>query len=112
VQVGHLLGAVRNPVHKTCLAVMYACGLRISEATTLEVGSVDRANQVLRIIGKGNKQRLAPPPQPVLDKSLVPIKARARLVRGKFRTPLLRKRRDLIIPDAAWRTRGVPDVTA
>jgi site-specific recombinase XerD len=46
---------------------MYACGLRISEATTLEVGSVDRANQVLRIIGKGNKERLAPLPQPILD---------------------------------------------
>ena len=46
---------------------MYACGLRISEATTLEVGAVDRANQVLRIIGKGNKERLVPLPQPVLD---------------------------------------------
>jgi site-specific recombinase XerD len=46
---------------------MYACGLRISEATTLEVGAIDRANQVLRIIGKGNKERLAPLPQPVLD---------------------------------------------
>jgi site-specific recombinase XerD len=67
VQVGHLLGAVRNPVRKTCLAVMCARGLRISEAITLEVGSVDRANQVLRIIGKGDKQRLAPLPQPVLD---------------------------------------------
>jgi site-specific recombinase XerD len=44
---------------------MYACGLRISEATTLEIGA--RANQVLRIIGKGNKERLAPLPQPVLD---------------------------------------------
>ena len=46
---------------------MYACGLRISEATTLEVGAVDRANQVLRIIGKGDKERLVPLPQPVLD---------------------------------------------
>jgi integrase/recombinase XerD len=46
---------------------MYACGLRISEATTLEIGAIDRANQVLRIIGKGNKERLAPLPQPVLD---------------------------------------------
>jgi site-specific recombinase XerD len=26
---------------------MYACGLRIGEATTLEIRSVDRANQVL-----------------------------------------------------------------
>src|SRR5471030_2181870 len=63
----HLLGGIRNPVHKACLAVMYACGLHISEATTLEVGAVDRANQVLRIIGKGNKERLVPVPQPVLD---------------------------------------------
>jgi integrase/recombinase XerD len=39
---------------------MYACGLRISEAATLEVGAIDRANKVLRIIGKGNKERLVP----------------------------------------------------
>ena len=50
-----------------CLAVMYACGLRISEATTLEVGAIDRANHVLRIVGKGNKDRLVPLPQPILD---------------------------------------------
>ena len=46
---------------------MYACGLRISEAATLEIGAIDRANLVLRIIGKGNKERLVPLPQPVLD---------------------------------------------
>lgn len=46
---------------------MYACGLRISEAATLEVTAVDRARMVLRIIGKGNKERLVPLPRPVLD---------------------------------------------
>jgi site-specific recombinase XerD len=46
---------------------MYACGLRISEATTLEVTAVDRVNLVLRIIGKGDKERRVPLPQPVLD---------------------------------------------
>jgi integrase/recombinase XerD len=46
---------------------MYACGLRIGEATTLEVTAVDRARRVLRIIGKGNKERLVPLPQPILD---------------------------------------------
>jgi integrase/recombinase XerD len=66
-QVRQLLGSIRKPVHKRCLAVMYACGLRISEATTLEVGAIDRANQVLRIVGKGNKERLVPLPQPILD---------------------------------------------
>ena len=66
-QVRRLLGGVRNPVHRTCLALMYACGLRISEAITLEVTAVDRARRVLRIIGKGNKERLVPLPQPMLD---------------------------------------------
>jgi integrase/recombinase XerD len=47
---------------------MYACGLRISEATRLEISAVDRANQVLRVVGKGNKERLVPLPQPLLDK--------------------------------------------
>ena len=66
-QVRHLLSGIRNPVHKTCLAVMYACGLRISEATTLEIRAIDRANHVLRIVGKGDKERLVPLPQPALD---------------------------------------------
>lgn len=45
---------------------MYACGLRISEVTHLEIGSVDRANQALGIIGNGDKERLVLLPQPVL----------------------------------------------
>ena len=45
---------------------MYACGLRISEAASLEVGAIDSANMLLRIIGKGNKERRVPLPQPVL----------------------------------------------
>src|SRR6202035_1798876 len=50
-QVRALLGGVRNPIHKACLALMYACGLRISEAATLEIGAIDRANLQLRIMG-------------------------------------------------------------
>jgi site-specific recombinase XerD len=46
---------------------MYACGLRVGEAITLEITAVDRARRVLRIIGKGDKERLVPLPQPILD---------------------------------------------
>ena len=46
---------------------MYACGLRINEAATLEVGAIDSARFLVRIIGKGDKERLVPLPQPVLD---------------------------------------------
>jgi site-specific recombinase XerD len=66
-QVRSLLRRVRNPTHKICFAVMYACGLRIGEAAALEVGAIDKANQILRVIGKGNTERHVPLPQPVLD---------------------------------------------
>jgi integrase/recombinase XerD len=45
---------------------MYGCGLRIGEAITLDIGAIDSANMLLRITGKGNKQRLVPLPQPLL----------------------------------------------
>ena len=66
-QVRRLLGAVRNPVHKACFTLMYACGLRISEAATLEVTAIDTAHGVLRVIGKGDKERRVPLPEPVLN---------------------------------------------
>jgi integrase/recombinase XerD len=46
---------------------MYACGLRIGEAVALEIGSIDNSNLLLRVIGKGNRERCVPLPQPVLD---------------------------------------------
>ena len=46
---------------------MYACGLRISEAAGLEVGAIDKVDKVVRIVGKGDKERRVPLPQPVLD---------------------------------------------
>jgi integrase/recombinase XerD len=46
---------------------MYACGLRISEAVSLRPQQVDAAAGVIRIIGKGNKQRLVPLPAGLLN---------------------------------------------
>jgi site-specific recombinase XerD len=37
---------------------MYACGLRISEAVTLDISAIDSEQKLLRIIGKGNKARM------------------------------------------------------
>ncbi|ABK45354.1 phage integrase family protein [Magnetococcus marinus MC-1] len=45
---------------------MYACGLRINEVRPLEVSSIDGQKQLLRIIGKGNKERLIPLPTSTL----------------------------------------------
>jgi integrase/recombinase XerD len=45
---------------------MYTCGLHISEAATLQVTAIDGINGFVRVIGKGNKERCVPLPQPVL----------------------------------------------
>lgn len=55
-----LLAAVRDGGMRTCLAAMYLCGLRIAEATGLTIHNIDSKAMVIRIIGKGNKERLAP----------------------------------------------------
>ena len=65
-QIRGLLGCIKSPVHRACLSLVYACGLRISEAMALEIGAIDRASLTLRIIGKGNKERRVPLPQPML----------------------------------------------
>jgi site-specific recombinase XerD len=44
---------------------MYACGLRISEASSLEISNIKSDQMVLRVIGKGNKERLVPLPLPI-----------------------------------------------
>ncbi|MDX6729662.1 MAG: integrase/recombinase XerD [Baekduia sp.] len=45
---------------RALLELMYACGLRASEAIDLEVGDVDLKAGVLRARGKGSKERLVP----------------------------------------------------
>jgi integrase/recombinase XerC len=45
---------------RAILEVLYAAGLRVSELTSLELGDLDLSARMLRVVGKGNKQRLLP----------------------------------------------------
>jgi len=45
---------------RALLELMYASGLRASEAITLELGDVDFEERVLRTRGKGSKERIVP----------------------------------------------------
>jgi site-specific recombinase XerD len=57
-EVRTILHKVDHPVYRMALTLIYACGLRISEAVRLTVGDIDGQRQLLRVVnGKGGKDR-------------------------------------------------------
>ncbi|MBI6530272.1 site-specific tyrosine recombinase XerD [Proteus vulgaris] len=64
-QVDDLLNApcIDEPLElrdKAMLEVLYACGLRVSELVGLSLSDISLRQGVLRVIGKGDKERLVP----------------------------------------------------
>lgn len=65
-QVGHLLD--HSPPGERLLVLRdlalfeltYSCGLRVGELTSLDVGAIDLENHQVRVLGKGNKERILP----------------------------------------------------
>lgn len=49
-----------NIRNRAMFEMMYACGLRVSEVVTLKIDDIDMNDQIIRIIGKGNKERIIP----------------------------------------------------
>lgn len=64
-QVTSLLDAVvvTEPIHRRDLALLellYATGARISEAVGLSIGEIDLDHRLVRLYGKGSKERIVP----------------------------------------------------
>src|SRR6184192_3907577 len=60
---GRLLGVVREPRFRTCLGLMYHCGLRVGEAVRIEVKDIHGRENPPRLHvknGKGGKDRYVP----------------------------------------------------
>ncbi len=45
---------------KAILEVLYGCGLRVSELTELKISNIHFDQEYIKVIGKGNKERLVP----------------------------------------------------
>lgn len=69
---------------RAMLEILYGCGLRVSELVGLRIDQVNLRQGVVRITGKGDKERLVPLGEEAVDWLLRYVKeARAELLRGK-----------------------------
>lgn len=67
-EVALILEAIQNPKHRALLSVTYGCGLRVSEAVTLQVKNIDGERRLLHVQnGKGGKDRMVPLTGVLLD---------------------------------------------
>lgn len=81
-QEGELL--LRN---KALLELLYGAGLRVSEAVALDLADLDLDERLVRVIGKGNKQRVVPfgpPAAEALSAWMAQIPAEGPLFRNRF----------------------------
>lgn len=67
-EVQTILGRVRLPRYRVCLATIYSCGLRLQEGTHIQVRDVDSGRGMLHVRhGKGGKDRYVPLPERTLE---------------------------------------------
>ena len=65
-EVKRILAAVRIPLYRACLTTIYTCGLRLTEGSRLQVADIDGQRMLVRVRGKGNKDRYVPLPESTL----------------------------------------------
>jgi site-specific recombinase XerD len=113
-QVALFLDTVRDPTIQVVLRTIYATGLRISEVLHLTAAQIDSSRMVLRVLGKGQKERLVP----LSPKLLEELRAYWRRMRPKlwmfpgkdFRKPLNATTVQRACKRAC-RTAGLPRIT-
>ncbi len=70
----------KDILNHAILELIYCCGLRVSEACNLLVNQIDLKNKYVRILGKGNKERIIPIP----DNSLIILHEYFNIIRPIF----------------------------
>lgn len=73
---------------RALLELLYGGGLRISEALTLEPADLDLKRGTVRVLGKGNKERVAPLSRAAVNALIEYIEARAEQFPSFAATPL------------------------
>lgn len=68
-EIQRMFDACENTKHRCILALLYACGLRVSELINLKWKHIDRSRMIINVLAaKGNKDR-----QVMLTASIIPL---------------------------------------
>jgi len=113
-EVDALLGAItgdepRALRDRAILETLYATGIRISELCGLDLGDVDLEDGMMRVLGKGSKERVVPvgrSARAALDEYLVrgrPELVRARVRRSDVDAVVLNARGGRLTRQACWK---------
>lgn len=80
--------------NRAILETLYSCGIRVTEVINLRISDLYFSNEYIRVIGKGNKERLVPINQKAIDYIKTYINDRRSLkVNDKFENILFLNRR-------------------
>jgi len=87
-EVQKMFSVCENSKHKVILALLYSCGLRVSELINLKWSNIDRSRMIINIIqAKGKKDRqvmLTPELIPLLEKYWAEYKSKEYVLNGQF----------------------------
>jgi len=87
-EIEEIIDNIKNdsPVHlrdKALIELLYSSGLRISEALQLNINDIHFSSKSVKVLGKGNKERIVPIGQKALISLDKYLTQRARLLRNK-----------------------------
>jgi integrase/recombinase XerD len=60
--------------NKAIIEVLYGCGLRVSELVTLKISDIHFKSEFIKVLGKGNKERIIPIGSTALNQVAIYIK--------------------------------------
>jgi len=87
-EVQRMFSVCENLKHKVILALLYSCGLRVSELINLKWSHIDRSRMIINVIaGKGKKDRQVMLPEiliPLLEKYYKEYKSMPYVLKGQF----------------------------
>ena len=83
---------------KTILEMMYATGVRISELLSINICDIDRESEMVKVMGKGGKERIVPIGKVAINSIDSYLKKLGKSIRSNFEDPLFINKKGKRLP--------------